>query len=175
MKCGDFLGDSVFFCVCVCVCGRIQLNKWCNTRDFCIFSMCNEFSQIFQLCQFVMVRKASIISTDVWRPALILFFIFACVGKLPECPTGSRHAGDPPPLPELDSVRLYFWDQADQHSGVQGKTAAFEISDATASETQLNLHVIGDILFVIAHSVQWNSVPPHSFYGTKFNTKIKDR
>lgn len=46
-----------------------------------------------------------------------------CVGKLPECPAGPCHAGDSPPLPELDSFRLHLRDQAHQHSGLQGKAA----------------------------------------------------
>lgn len=93
-------------------------------------SMCNEFSSIFQLCQFVMVRhewmnetKLSSDTDVLIKPTIYsnahVFFLW--IGKLPECTAGPRHTGDSAPLPELDSFRLHLRDQAHQHSGLQGK------------------------------------------------------
>ena len=87
------------------------------------FSMCNEFSQIFQLCQFVMVCRCASPMALVILCGIVPPFIFmhiwlstSCAalplpGEFPECTLGPRNPGDLVTVPQLDSTGLHLWNQ----------------------------------------------------------------
>ena len=93
-------------------------------------TMCNEFSSIFQLCQFVMVRSVgeslfSVLVAKIIKSCrslissvqIILRSVFA--GKFTKRPTCEFDIRDFTEIPKLDTARLYLRDEANQHVNLQ--------------------------------------------------------
>lgn len=73
--------------------------------------MCNEFSQIFQLCQFVMVSHISfmiIFKIPPFVPNSVINSKWSFTGKLPKRSLSPCNFGNFATIPELDSSGIYI-------------------------------------------------------------------
>lgn len=85
--------------------GQMTQTKTKHLKD----TMCSEFSQIFQLCQFVLVSGRVCLRTNnslVCHITYLLFFFF--LGEFRERRSSRGNIGNLVKIPQLDTTRLYF-------------------------------------------------------------------